>query len=193
MSLNSAWKELVARRPPSGLVSGPLLFSVLSQILICLGFQIMAFLMIQKFDWYSKPEWVWCTASNADPCWLLVVLQDIQTVFILFSENGFFFLSNLSCIKSNNLTAAVVNCFLFVIYSFYNCSTPHHLDNSTNSTVTEEEENIKNDVNTTLFFVSSFQYLIVAIVFSKGKPFRQPSYKNCKDEAFSTLCIHSAV
>uniref|UniRef100_A0A4W4FIW7 Cation-transporting P-type ATPase N-terminal domain-containing protein n=1 Tax=Electrophorus electricus TaxID=8005 RepID=A0A4W4FIW7_ELEEL len=32
--------------------------------------------------------------------------------------------------------------------------------------------------NTTLFYVSSFQYLIVAIVFSKGKPFRQPSYKN---------------
>lgn len=56
VSLNSAWKELVARRPPSGLVSGPLLFSVLTQILICLGFQIMAFLMIQKMDWYSKPE-----------------------------------------------------------------------------------------------------------------------------------------
>uniref|UniRef100_A0A671S2V1 Probable cation-transporting ATPase 13A3 n=1 Tax=Sinocyclocheilus anshuiensis TaxID=1608454 RepID=A0A671S2V1_9TELE len=91
MSLNSAWKELVAQRPPSGLVSGPLLFSVLTQVLICLGFQIMAFLLIQNLDWYSK---------------------------------------------------------------------------------------IMNDVNTTLFFVSSFQYLIVAIVFSKGKPFRQPSYKN---------------
>uniref|UniRef100_A0A673JW62 Probable cation-transporting ATPase 13A3 n=1 Tax=Sinocyclocheilus rhinocerous TaxID=307959 RepID=A0A673JW62_9TELE len=91
MSLNSAWKELVAQRPPSGLVSGPLLFSVLTQIFICLGFQIMAFLLIQNLDWYSK---------------------------------------------------------------------------------------IMNDVNTTLFFVSSFQYLIVAIVFSKGKPFRQPSYKN---------------
>uniref|UniRef100_A0A8C1QPA4 ATPase 13A3 n=1 Tax=Cyprinus carpio TaxID=7962 RepID=A0A8C1QPA4_CYPCA len=96
MSLNSAWKELVAQRPPSGLVSGPLLFSVLTQIIICLGFQIMAFLLIQKLDWYSKPD-------------------------------------------------------------FYNCF---------------------NDVNTTVFFVSSFQYLIVAIVFSKGKPFRQPSYKN---------------
>uniref|UniRef100_A0A9J8DHB5 ATPase 13A3 n=1 Tax=Cyprinus carpio carpio TaxID=630221 RepID=A0A9J8DHB5_CYPCA len=110
MSLNSAWKELVAQRPPSGLVSGPLLFSVLTQILICLGFQIMAFFLIQKLDWYSEPD----------------------------------------------------------------------------------------DVNTTLFFVSSFQYLIVAIVFSKGKPFRQPSYKNCKDEPFlkksecSLHCLHSS-
>lgn len=28
------------------------------------------------------------------------------------------------------------------------------------------------------FFISSFQYLIVAVAFSKGKPFRQPCYKN---------------
>uniref|UniRef100_A0A673JTL2 Probable cation-transporting ATPase 13A3 n=1 Tax=Sinocyclocheilus rhinocerous TaxID=307959 RepID=A0A673JTL2_9TELE len=111
MSLNSAWKELVAQRPPSGLVSGPLLFSVLTQIFICLGFQIMAFLLIQNLDWYSKPD-------------------------------------------------------------FYNCSVPHHMDDFTNSTEEQTEERIMNDVNTTLFFVSSFQYLIVAIVFSKGKPFR---------------------
>uniref|UniRef100_A0A673JTP3 Probable cation-transporting ATPase 13A3 n=1 Tax=Sinocyclocheilus rhinocerous TaxID=307959 RepID=A0A673JTP3_9TELE len=104
MSLNSAWKELVAQRPPSGLVSGPLLFSVLTQIFICLGFQIM---------WYC-----------------------------------------------NTLTV------------FYNCSVPHHMDDFTNSTEEQTEERIMNDVNTTLFFVSSFQYLIVAIVFSKGKPFR---------------------
>uniref|UniRef100_A0A672RRY1 ATPase 13A3 n=1 Tax=Sinocyclocheilus grahami TaxID=75366 RepID=A0A672RRY1_SINGR len=112
MSLNSAWKELVAQRPPSGLVSGPLLFSVLTQIFICLGFQIMAFLLIQNLDWYSN--------------------------------SGHLF----------------------------------------------TKERIMNDVNTTLFFVSSFQYLIVAIVFSKGKPFRQPSYKNCKDEPFFNL-MHS--
>ncbi|XP_026077341.1 probable cation-transporting ATPase 13A3 isoform X1 [Carassius auratus] len=117
MSLNSAWKELVAQRPPSGLVSGPLLFSVLTQILICLGFQIMAFLLIRELDWYSKPD-------------------------------------------------------------FYNCSAPHHVDDFTNSTEGQTKKIIKSDVNTTIFFISSFQYLIVAIVFSKGKPFRQPTYKN---------------
>uniref|UniRef100_A0A8C7LY25 ATPase 13A3 n=1 Tax=Oncorhynchus mykiss TaxID=8022 RepID=A0A8C7LY25_ONCMY len=95
MSLNPAWKELVSRRPPSGLISGPLLFSVLTQILICLGFQTIAFL------WHNSSE---------------------------------------------------------------------------------DDHNIKNYENTSLFYVSSFQYLIVAIVFSKGKPFRQPSYKNCEDQ-----------
>jgi hypothetical protein len=35
-----------------------------------------------------------------------------------------------------------------------------------------------------VFFISSFQYLIVAIAFSKGKPFRQPCYKNCKFDIY---------
>uniref|UniRef100_A0A672KRZ5 ATPase 13A3 n=1 Tax=Sinocyclocheilus grahami TaxID=75366 RepID=A0A672KRZ5_SINGR len=117
MSLNSAWKELVAQRPPSGLVSGPLLFSVLTQILICLGFQIMAFLLIQELD-----------------------------------------------------------CLHIVSYL-------------TLIALKKKIKRIMNRVNTTLFFVSSFQYLIVAIIFSKGKPFRQPSYKNCKDEPFSLVCV----
>ncbi|KAK1344026.1 hypothetical protein QTO34_014584 [Cnephaeus nilssonii] len=43
MSLNPAWKELVAQRPPSGLISGALLFSVLSQIIISIGFQSLGF------------------------------------------------------------------------------------------------------------------------------------------------------
>ncbi|CAI9542962.1 unnamed protein product, partial [Staurois parvus] len=60
MSLNPAWKELVAQRPPSGLISGPLLFSVLSQILICLAFQTMAFLLVKQEPWYE----VWTPSSN---------------------------------------------------------------------------------------------------------------------------------
>uniref|UniRef100_A0AAY5ET80 Cation-transporting P-type ATPase N-terminal domain-containing protein n=1 Tax=Electrophorus electricus TaxID=8005 RepID=A0AAY5ET80_ELEEL len=102
MSLNPAWRELVSRRLPLGLISAPLLVSVLSQILICLAFQSLAFLMVRQQGWYEP--------------W-----------------------------------------------------TPE-----------EDEHNIQNYENTTLFYVSSFQYLIVAIVFSKGKPFRQPSYKNCE-------------
>ncbi|XP_033883712.3 polyamine-transporting ATPase 13A3-like isoform X2 [Acipenser ruthenus] len=116
MSLNPAWKELVSERPPSGLISGPLLFSVLMQILVCLGFQTLAFLWVKHQPWYHK----WTPSSDA-------------------------------CSLSN--------------YSLHQNETNH-------------EHNIKNYENTTLFFISSFQYLIVAIVFSKGKPFRQPSYKN---------------
>ncbi|KAM9315825.1 polyamine-transporting ATPase 13A3 [Gastrophryne carolinensis] len=118
MSLNPACKELVARRPPSGLISGPLLFSVLSQILICLAFQAMAFLLVRQEPWYE----VWTPNSNV-------------------------------C----NISTASVHA---------------------NDTV-HDEHNISNFENTTLFYVSCFQYLIVAVVFSKGKPFRKPSYKNC--------------
>ncbi|XP_041695692.1 polyamine-transporting ATPase 13A3 isoform X1 [Coregonus clupeaformis] len=119
MSLNPAWNELVSRRPPSGLISGPLLFSVLTQILICLGFQTIAFLWVRHQAWYH----IWTPQSDA-------------------------------------------------------CNPSPHANFSPKHNSSEDDHNIKNYENTSLFYVSSFQYLIVAIVFSKGKPFRQPSYKN---------------
>uniref|UniRef100_A0A4W6DSV2 Polyamine-transporting ATPase 13A3 n=1 Tax=Lates calcarifer TaxID=8187 RepID=A0A4W6DSV2_LATCA len=119
MSLNPAWKELVSRRPPSGLISGPLLFSVLTQILICLGFQTITFLWVRQQPWYT----VWTP------------LTDI-------------------------------------------CNQSEHMNMSDLNDTEVDDHNIQNFENTSLFYVSSFQYLIVAIVFSKGKPFRQPSYKN---------------
>uniref|UniRef100_A0A3P9MF62 Polyamine-transporting ATPase 13A3 n=1 Tax=Oryzias latipes TaxID=8090 RepID=A0A3P9MF62_ORYLA len=119
MSLNPAWKDLVPRRPPSGLISGPLLFSVLTQILICLGFQIITFVWVQKQAWYT----VWTPFTDV-------------------------------CNHSSQLNVSELN----------------------NTEL--DEHNIQNFENTSLFYVSSFQYLIVAVVFSKGKPFRQPSYKN---------------
>uniref|UniRef100_A0A8C5BFA6 Probable cation-transporting ATPase 13A3 n=1 Tax=Gadus morhua TaxID=8049 RepID=A0A8C5BFA6_GADMO len=109
MSLNPAWRELVSQRPPCGLISGPLLFSVLTQILTCLAFQVLAFLLVRQQAWYH----VWTPLSN-------------NTINILI---------------------------------------PYYW-------------NIRNYENTTLFYVSTFQYLAVAIVFSKGKPFRLPSYRN---------------
>ncbi|XP_049888726.1 polyamine-transporting ATPase 13A3-like isoform X1 [Epinephelus moara] len=120
MSLNPAWKELVWRRPPSSLISGPLLCSVLTQILTCLVFQVLAFLLVRQQSWYE----IWTPQSDA-------------------------------CNVSS--------------------SSPSH---SVNVTTPHDHKNIRNYENTTLFYVSSFQYLAVAIVFSKGKPFRQPSYKN---------------
>ncbi|KAM6442414.1 polyamine-transporting ATPase 13A3 isoform 2-T7 [Liasis olivaceus] len=122
MSLNPAWKELVPQRPPSGLISGPLLFSVLSQILICLGFQILGFLWVKQQPWYET----WTPLSDA----------------------------------CNHSEAASAN-------------ASQHINASDH-----DEHNIRNYENTTLFFISSFQYLIVAVVFSKGRPFRQPCYKN---------------
>ncbi|XP_044526812.1 polyamine-transporting ATPase 13A3 [Gracilinanus agilis] len=122
MSLNPAWKELVAQRPPSGLISGALLFSVLSQIIISISFQCFGFFWVRQQWWYE----IWTPHSNA---------------------------CNLSRSFSSN-------------------SSPS--GNETEPDV----HNIKNYENTTVFFISSFQYLIVAIAFSKGKPFRQPCYKN---------------
>ncbi|XP_029003029.1 polyamine-transporting ATPase 13A3 [Betta splendens] len=119
MSLNPAWKELVPRRPPSGLISGPLLFSVLTQILICLGFQSLTFILVKQEDWYT----VWKPYTDV-------------------------------------------------------CNTSSQNNISGHNETKEDDHNIQNFENTSLFYVSSFQYLIVAIVFSKGKPFRQPSYKN---------------
>lgn len=62
VSLNPAWNVLVSQRPPSGLISGSLLFSVLTQILICLGFQTLTFLLVRSQDWYElwtpQSEWV---------------------------------------------------------------------------------------------------------------------------------------
>ncbi|XP_008285779.1 probable cation-transporting ATPase 13A3 [Stegastes partitus] len=119
MSLNPAWKELVSRRPPSGLISGPLLFSVLTQILICLGFQTITFLWVQQQPWYT----VWTPLTDV-------------------------------------------------------CNRTLHINVSDHNDTEVDDHNIQNFENTSLFYVSCFQYLIVAIVFSKGKPFRQPSYKN---------------
>uniref|UniRef100_A0AAX7SJM7 Polyamine-transporting ATPase 13A3 n=1 Tax=Astatotilapia calliptera TaxID=8154 RepID=A0AAX7SJM7_ASTCA len=122
MSLNPAWKELVWRRPPSSLISGQLLCSVLTQILTCLVFQVLAFLLVRQQSWYET----WTPESDA-------------------------------CNVSRSIFSLGVNV-----------------------TDPQNHKNIRNYENTSLFYISTFQYIAVAIVFSKGKPFRQPSYKNCK-------------
>lgn len=76
----------------------------------------------------------------------------------------------------------VLLCSLIVVFqsSVCNHSSSAFTNESTLNDTEMDDHNIENFENTSLFYVSCFQYLIVAVVFSKGKPFRQPSYKNCK-------------
>nr|XP_060635789.1 polyamine-transporting ATPase 13A3-like [Anolis sagrei ordinatus] len=41
-----------------------------------------------------------------------------------------------------------------------------------------EEDSVRSLENTTLFYVSCFQYIAVALAFAKGRPFRQPTWTN---------------
>uniref|UniRef100_A0A672GJG1 ATPase 13A3 n=1 Tax=Salarias fasciatus TaxID=181472 RepID=A0A672GJG1_SALFA len=105
MSLNPAWKELVSRPPPiRSDLRASAIPPVLTQILICLGFQVLTFLWVQQ-----QP-------SGLTP-------------------------GSCSCNKKKKKKKS------FTVMSVY-------------------------------LNLQHTEYLIVAIVFSKGKPFRQPSYKN---------------
>lgn len=44
------------QRPPTSLVSPQLLLSVFSQILLALGFQVGAFLLVQEQPWHCRKE-----------------------------------------------------------------------------------------------------------------------------------------
>ncbi|XP_072114405.1 polyamine-transporting ATPase 13A3-like isoform X1 [Mobula birostris] len=124
MSLNSSWKELVPQRPPTSLMSVPILLSMLLQTLLTLAFQVTAFLLVKEQPWYRAgiPSPNACNGNWTD---------DLDNTSILWSND-----------------------------------------------TEEDEDHISCYENTTLFFVSCCQYLAVAFVFSRGKPFRQPIYRN---------------
>eukprot|EP00076_Gallus_gallus_P043592 XP_025009130.1 probable cation-transporting ATPase 13A4 isoform X1 [Gallus gallus] len=130
VSFTEAYPKLVPYRPPSQLVSPPLLLSVILNILFSLGMQILGFLMVQKQPWYSK--------------------TDIHS----------------ACLSVNN-----------------------HVENSSSASSlglhgvgggdpTEVDNGYKSYENTTVWLLSTINCLIIALVFSKGKPFRQPIYTN---------------
>ncbi|KAM9790632.1 polyamine-transporting ATPase 13A3-like isoform 1-T1 [Syngnathus typhle] len=90
----------------------------------------------------------------------------------------------LSSVFSQILNNVLFQCMAFVLVqqqSWY--QTPESIAcNETgfsfNESEAEETQRFKSFENTSIFYVSTLQFLIVAIVFSKGKPFRKPSYKN---------------
>nr|XP_056719148.1 polyamine-transporting ATPase 13A3-like [Euleptes europaea] len=130
MSLNSAWPELVPQRPPTGLVSPQLLLSVLTQILLSMGFQVGAFLLVQGQPWYRhKEDWHCGLVAN-------LTLDSNST-------------------PPRNVTAGL--------------DPEEEGDDATS---------VRSFENTTLFYVSCFQYVAVALAFAKGRPFRQPTHTN---------------
>jgi len=42
---------------------------------------------------------------------------------------------------------------------------------------------------TTILFVSSFQYIIMAVIFSKGLPYRKPIVSNCMSIALFCVSV----
>uniref|UniRef100_A0A803XQ09 Uncharacterized protein n=1 Tax=Meleagris gallopavo TaxID=9103 RepID=A0A803XQ09_MELGA len=115
MSFTEAYPKLVPYRPPSQLISPPLLLSVILNILFSLGMQIFGFLMVQK-----QP----CQMENSSSASRLV-LHDVRD------------------------------------------GDPTEVDNG-----------YKSYENTTVWLLSTINCLIIALVFSKGRPFRQPIYTN---------------
>ncbi|EDO16420.1 hypothetical protein Kpol_1030p30 [Vanderwaltozyma polyspora DSM 70294] len=99
MSWSKPYDKLVAKRPTANLVSPKILVPLVVSILICLLFQIIPWIVVQRMPWYLKP-----------------VVGDDHTV-------------------------------------------------------------ISSD-NTVLFFLSNFQYILVAVVLSVGPPYREPMSKN---------------
>lgn len=70
-------------------------------------------------------------------------------------------------------------CSLIVFFPYSVCNHSSSINESVLNDTEVDDHNIQTFENTSLFYVSCFQYLIVAVVFSKGKPFRQPTYRNC--------------
>uniref|UniRef100_A0A7M4F4N5 Cation-transporting ATPase n=1 Tax=Crocodylus porosus TaxID=8502 RepID=A0A7M4F4N5_CROPO len=130
MSLNGAYPKLVPHRPPSQLVSPPLLLSLVLNILFSLGLQICGFLVVQEQSWYSK--------------------EDISS----------------ACLPGNTSLAN---------HSFSSTK----LSRMGNASLGQEADNgFKSYENSTVWLLSTINCIAVALVVSKGKPFRQPVYTN---------------
>ncbi|XP_068880040.1 probable cation-transporting ATPase 13A4 isoform X2 [Aphelocoma coerulescens] len=128
MSFTGAYPKLVPYRPPSQLISPPLLLSVVLNILFSLSMQIFGFVVVQKQPWYSK--------------------TNIHS----------------ACLSVNNHER--------------NSSSSLGLHGARDGAHEQTDNGFKSYENTTVWLLSTINCLIVAVVFSKGKPFRQPIYTN---------------
>ncbi|NXI44097.1 AT134 ATPase, partial [Galbula dea] len=130
MSFTGAYPKLVPYRPPSQLISPPLLLSVVLNILFSLSMQIFGFVVVQEQPWYAK--------------------NDIHSACLSVNNH----LENSSSVSSLGLHGV-------------RDGAQWQMDNG-----------YRSYENTTVWLLSTINCLIVALVFSKGKPFRQPIYTN---------------
>lgn len=56
----------------------------------------------------------------------------------------------------------------------------HNINQTTTCSSNEYIENVVGWENTVLFLISCYQYLCLGAIYSKGLPYRQPLYTNCK-------------
>lgn len=61
---------------------------------------------------------------------------------------------------------------------FRSCSSPSPNGSAPPDPGGQDPDSVCSYENTTLFFLSCFQYVFVALAFSKGRPFRQPTQTN---------------
>ncbi|NXL62474.1 AT134 ATPase, partial [Chordeiles acutipennis] len=127
MSFTGAYPKLVPYRPPSQLISPPLLLSVVLNILFSLSMQVFGFVLVQEQPWYSK--------------------TDIHSACLSMNDH----MENSSSVPSHGMRDGA----------------HEQMDNG-----------YKSYENTTVWLLSTINCLIIALVFSKGKPFRQPIYTN---------------
>ncbi len=113
MARTLPYSSIHPKRPTANLVSKKVLISMIGQVFVCSGAQILTFYLTRAQDWYTPPV--------MDP----------------------------------------------------------------------DELNVVNPENSALFLVSSFQYILVAAVFSVGPPYRKPMYTNRECPlARKTLRLH---
>ncbi|KAI1235872.1 hypothetical protein IHE44_0001963 [Lamprotornis superbus] len=128
IGVTSAYPKLVPYRPPSQLISPPLLLSVVLNILFSLSMQIFGFVVVQEQPWYSK--------------------TDIHSACLPVTSHE------------------------------RNSSSSLALHGVRDGAHEQTDNGFKSYENTTVWLLSTINCLIVALVFSKGKPFRQPIYTN---------------
>eukprot|EP00079_Xenopus_tropicalis_P025475 XP_012818778.1 PREDICTED: probable cation-transporting ATPase 13A4 isoform X1 [Xenopus tropicalis] len=114
-SLNGPAPKLAPFRPPGQLLSPSLLLSVFLHVLLTVGLQVTAYVLLQQQPWYNE--------------------SDVFSACLPFNHSA------------ENIIAKV-------------------------PTITETY------LATTIWIVTGMNYIVIEIVFSKGRPFRQPLYTN---------------